>query len=187
MNVHGGRPYNAGEIGQMVEAYNTGVVFDKTDIERFLNTNLKIMWNGDKAKPHFANSNWKLPMPLGPDGKPLPPETNSPAARLWTGLSQFSQDDPGPGRRPRSGAGGGRAPRLLRPPLLRREGREGLRLALLPFLQEPDGRGRPAQRRQEGQLHHHPVQGPHPAGPLRDRPLQRGRQGEDPGHPSGQD
>ena len=91
MNVHGGRPYAAGEIGQMVEAYNTGVVFDKTDIERFLNTNLKVMWNGDKAKPHFANSNWKLPMPLGPDGQPLPPEMNSPAGVLWTGLSQFSQ------------------------------------------------------------------------------------------------
>ena len=92
MNVHGGRPYNAGEIGQMVEAYNTGVVFDKTDIERFLNTNLKIMWNGDKAKPHFNIANWKLPMGVGPDGKPLPPETNSPGAQLWTGLSQFSQE-----------------------------------------------------------------------------------------------
>jgi hypothetical protein len=92
MNVHPGRPYAAGEIGQMVEAYNTGVVFDKTDIERFINTNLKVMWNGDKAKPHFSNSNWKLPMPLGPDGKSLPPEVNSSAAQLWTGLSQFSQE-----------------------------------------------------------------------------------------------
>ncbi len=92
MNVHGGRPYAAGEIGQMVEAYNTGVVFDKTDIERFLNTNLKVMWNGDKAAPHFSNSNWKLPMPFGPDGKPLPPEVNSAAGQLWTGLSQFSQE-----------------------------------------------------------------------------------------------
>ncbi|MGD1002808.1 MAG: hypothetical protein ABSA67_19130 [Candidatus Brocadiia bacterium] len=91
MNVHGGRPYNAGEVGQMVEAYNTGIVFDKTDIERFLNTNLKIMWNGDKAHPHFNIANWKLPMGVGPDGKPLPPETNSPGAQLWTGLSQFSQ------------------------------------------------------------------------------------------------
>jgi len=92
MNVHPGRPYAAGEVGQMVEAYNTGIVFDKTDIERFINTNLKIMWNGDKANPHYSNSNWKLPMPLGPDGKPLPPEVNSAAARLWTGLSQFSQE-----------------------------------------------------------------------------------------------
>jgi hypothetical protein len=92
MNVHGGRPYAAGEIGQMVEAYNTGVVFDKTDIERFLNTNLKVMWNGDKDKPHFANSNWRLPMPPGPDGKPLAPEANSAAGQLWTGLLQFSQD-----------------------------------------------------------------------------------------------
>ncbi len=100
MNVHGGRPYNAGEVGQMMEAYNTGVVFDKTDIERFLNTNLKIMWNGDKAKPHFSIANWKLPMPNGPDGKPLPLETNSPGAQLWSGLAQFSQTirDLGAGR-----------------------------------------------------------------------------------------
>jgi hypothetical protein len=76
----------------MVEAYNTGVVFDKTDIERFINTNLKVMWNGDKDKPRFANSNWRLPMPPGPDGKPLPPEVNSAAGQLWTGLLQFSQD-----------------------------------------------------------------------------------------------
>ena len=92
MNVHGGRPYNAGEVGQMVEAYNTGVVFDKTDIERFLNTNLKVMWNSDKDKPHFAIANWKLPMPLGKDGKPPPPEANSPGAVLWTALAPFSQD-----------------------------------------------------------------------------------------------
>jgi hypothetical protein len=97
MNVHGGRPYNAGEVGQMVEAYNTGVVFDKTDIERFLNTNLKIMWNGDKTHPHFSIANWKLPMPPG-----SAPETNSPGAVLWTALSQFSQtirDLAGEGRR----------------------------------------------------------------------------------------
>ncbi|MGA2498553.1 MAG: hypothetical protein ABSH20_12470 [Tepidisphaeraceae bacterium] len=87
MNVHGGRPYQTGEIGQMVEAYNTGVVFDKTDIERFINTNLKGMWNGDKANPKFANSNWRLPMPPGPDGKPLPPETTAAAGqRLRRGV-----------------------------------------------------------------------------------------------------
>ena len=79
MNVHGGRPYNAGEIGQMVEAYNTGVVFDKTDIERFLNTNLKIMWNGDKAKPHFSIANWKLPMPTVPTASRFPRRPTAPA------------------------------------------------------------------------------------------------------------
>ena len=91
MNVHGGRPYQAGEVPQIVEAYQTGVVFDKTDIERIINTNLKIMWNGDKAKPKFANSNWLLPVPPGPDGKAPVPDANSPAGRLWTGLLPFSQ------------------------------------------------------------------------------------------------
>jgi hypothetical protein len=108
MSVHPARPYAAGEIGQMVEAYNTGLVFDKTDMERFINTNLKIMWNGDKAKPHYSNSNWKLPMPPGPDGKPLPPEVESHAAQLWTGLAQFSQEirDLAGGRGRRSAAEG---------------------------------------------------------------------------------
>jgi hypothetical protein len=91
MNVHGDRPYQAGEVPQIVEAYNTGVVFDKTDIERILNTNLKVMWNGDAAKPKFANSNWLLPLPPGPDGKAPAPDGNSKAGQLWTGLAQFSQ------------------------------------------------------------------------------------------------
>ena len=184
MNVHPSRAYAAGEVGQMVEAYNTGVVFDKTDIERFLNTSLKIMWNGDKAKPHYENSNWKLPMPLGPDGKPLPPEVNSAAARLWTGLAQFSQTI----RDLEGGGGRGRAAGNERPISFDRlycaeKDAKVFRLALLPLLQEPDGRGCPAQHRQEGELGHPFVQGSHPAGPVRDRPLQPGRQGEDPGHP----
>ena len=188
MNVHGGRPYNAGEIGQMVEAYNTGVVFDKTDIERFLNTNLKVMWNGDKAKPHFSIANWKLPMPNGPDGKPLPLETNSPGAQLWSGLAQFSQTirDLGAART-RAGETSER-PKISFDRLYCAE--KDAKVFDWPYyhsLPEPDRRGGPAQRRQEGQLDHHSLQGPHPAGPLRDRPLQRGRQGEDPGNPSWSD
>jgi hypothetical protein len=87
VNVHGDRPYQAGEVPQIVEAYDTGVVFDKADIERILNTNLKIMWNGDKDKPRFANSNWRLP---APPGAPTP-DANSKAGQLWTGLLPFSQ------------------------------------------------------------------------------------------------
>jgi hypothetical protein len=63
MNVHGYRNYQAGEIGQIVEAYHTGVVFTKTDIQRIINTNLKVMWNQDKAAPKFVNSNADLPEP----------------------------------------------------------------------------------------------------------------------------
>lgn len=49
--------YTAREVGQIVEAYHYGVVFDETDIRRMINTNLKLMWNGDKENPKFISSN----------------------------------------------------------------------------------------------------------------------------------
>jgi hypothetical protein len=61
MNVHGFRNYQAGEIHQIVEAYNTGIVFDQNDIQHIINTNLEVMWNQDKTNPKYVNSNAKLP------------------------------------------------------------------------------------------------------------------------------
>jgi hypothetical protein len=90
MNVHGDRPYQAGEIHQIAEAYETGVVFSKLDMERIINTNLKIMWNGDKAKPKFANSNWQLPPPPA-TAEARKAEYDSKSGRLWDGLLPFSQ------------------------------------------------------------------------------------------------
>ncbi len=55
--------YQASEVGKIVEAYNYGCVFDETDIKRIINTNLKVMWNGDKVHPKYFNSNG-----LGADG-----------------------------------------------------------------------------------------------------------------------
>jgi hypothetical protein len=49
--------YQAGEVGKIVFAFQHGIVFDKQDIQRILNTNLKVMWNGDKVNPKFINSN----------------------------------------------------------------------------------------------------------------------------------
>jgi hypothetical protein len=49
--------YQAGEVGKIVYAYHHGIVFDKQDMQRILNTNLKVMWNGDKLNPKFINSN----------------------------------------------------------------------------------------------------------------------------------
>ena len=63
----------------MVEAYHTGVVFDETDIRRILNTNLKVMWNGNLAEPKFRNSNATLPG-VNP---------NQTAGTLWTALADF--------------------------------------------------------------------------------------------------
>ena len=98
MNVHGYRNYQAGEIGQIVEAYHTGVVFTKTDIERIINTNLKVMWNGDKTAPKFVNSNADLPVPAMTEAEKkarAEAEAANPYAKegragcLWTGLLDF--------------------------------------------------------------------------------------------------
>jgi hypothetical protein len=49
--------YQAGEVGKIVEAYHYGIVFDKQDMQRILNTNLNVMWNKDRENPVFINSN----------------------------------------------------------------------------------------------------------------------------------
>ena len=100
MNVHGYRNYQAGEIGQIAEAYHTGIVFTPLDIQRIINTNLKVMWNGDAAAPKWINSNALLPQPkLTPEElkKQQEEEAANPYARegrageLWTALDPFSQ------------------------------------------------------------------------------------------------
>jgi hypothetical protein len=49
--------YQASEVGRIVTAYHYGIVFDQQDTQRIINTNLKVMWNGDKKNPIFINSN----------------------------------------------------------------------------------------------------------------------------------
>jgi hypothetical protein len=88
IGVHPYRDYQDSEVTQMVDAYHTGVVFDKTDIERILNLNLKVMWDGNKANPFFRNSNctvpgYELPTPTG--------EYTRVAGTLWTALADFDQ------------------------------------------------------------------------------------------------
>jgi hypothetical protein len=85
IGVHPYRNYQSGEVAKIVEAYDTGIVFDRQDIERILNTNLKAMWNGDRLDPKFRNSNSTLPWPPG-----AAPENNT-AGALWTALLPFSQ------------------------------------------------------------------------------------------------
>ena len=84
VQVHPERNYQAGEIDDIVEAYHSGMVFDRTDIERIVNTNLKVMWNGDREKPAFANSN-------NPHSKYRKPRKGKKAGTLWTGLFDFSK------------------------------------------------------------------------------------------------
>ncbi|MEP6951641.1 MAG: hypothetical protein ABI863_20280 [Ginsengibacter sp.] len=88
--------YQAREVERIAEAYHYGIVFDKQDIKRIINTNLGVMWNKDKVHPKFINSNG-----LGADN-----DTTGIAAfqaawghstvfknagELWTGLLDFDQ------------------------------------------------------------------------------------------------
>ena len=88
--------YQAGEVGMIAEAYHYGIVFDKQDIQRIINTNLEVMWNKDKENPKFINSNG-----LGADGDTVGlaafqrtyghSNAVKNGGQLWTGLLDFSQ------------------------------------------------------------------------------------------------
>ncbi len=88
--------YQASEVGKIVQAYNYGCVFDEQDMKRILNTNLKVMWNGDKVNPKFINSNG-----LGADGDTLGlagfqkayghSKVVKNGGELWTALLPFDQ------------------------------------------------------------------------------------------------
>ena len=85
MAVHPYRNYQAGEIGEIVEAYHSGIVFKKTDIQRIINTNLEVMFNGSMDNPKFRNSNAALP------GYKAPKRAGKRAGTLWTALNDFSE------------------------------------------------------------------------------------------------
>jgi hypothetical protein len=88
VNVHPYRPgYQAMEVGQIAEAYHTGIVFDSTDIQRIINTNLEVMWNKSMEHPEFIISNGNRPDTSDRN------EENAVAGRglLWSSLSDFSQ------------------------------------------------------------------------------------------------
>jgi hypothetical protein len=74
--------YQSREVGQMVEAYHHGIVFDETDIKRLINTNLDVMWNKDTENPAFTNSNVAH--------RPVK-EGEKPTGALWTSLLGFDQ------------------------------------------------------------------------------------------------
>ncbi|MEX0885390.1 MAG: PEP-CTERM sorting domain-containing protein [Phycisphaeraceae bacterium] len=83
INVHPNRNYQAGEVAEIVEAYHAGIVFDEDDIQRILNTNLDVMWNGSLSNPDFTNSNANIV----PGGL----ASNVTAGTLWRSLADFDQ------------------------------------------------------------------------------------------------
>lgn len=94
VNVHPYRNYQAGEVHEIAEAYHSGITFTRLDIQRIINTNLRVMWNGDRENPEWRNSNYavqmdvygELPIKEAPGG-----HFPSLAGTLWTGLADFSE------------------------------------------------------------------------------------------------
>lgn len=86
VNVHPYRNYQAGELENIVEAYHSGIVFDRVDIERMVRTNLKVMWNGDLDDPKWRNSDARGPWEAPP---PPPDGWKGRAGTLWSALRDF--------------------------------------------------------------------------------------------------
>jgi len=83
VGVHPERNYQSGEVSNILKAYNAGIVFTEEDIRGIVNTNLKMMWNGDGSKPLFANSNADLLGPMTPAAY-----AGKHAGDLWGALAQ---------------------------------------------------------------------------------------------------
>jgi len=84
--------YQASEVKQIVEAYHTGVVFSKKDIQRIINTNMEVMWNQDTVNPAFINSNGALPDVAGMSDFLNEHKTGNRAKNqgtLWSALIDF--------------------------------------------------------------------------------------------------
>lgn len=47
------------EVNLMVSLYHHDVVFDRTDIDRIVKTQMEVCWNGDEAKPVYLNVDGK--------------------------------------------------------------------------------------------------------------------------------
>jgi hypothetical protein len=83
VGVHPERNYQTGEVSNILKAYNAGIVFTQEDIQGIANTNLKMMWNQDRQRPRFANSNADL---LG--GVTPAAFEGEHAGELWGALAQ---------------------------------------------------------------------------------------------------
>jgi hypothetical protein len=59
-SVHYGQEHKGGyyadTVAQAVLLYQHGVVFDKTDMDRFVKTQMSVCWNGDVANPKWART-----------------------------------------------------------------------------------------------------------------------------------
>lgn len=89
--THPYRDYQAGEVSEFVEAWESGLVFTDADIKRLVQTNLA-MWNGDTQDPEWTNSDHRVNRAAVADWSPSDPSAHGyprSAGRLWHALTRF--------------------------------------------------------------------------------------------------
>ena len=91
VGTHPYRDYQKGEVSEFVEAYHSGLVFTRADMERLARTNVR-MWNGDGDPPTWVNSDFAANRAAVPEWTPPDPKKHgSPrsAGTLWRALADF--------------------------------------------------------------------------------------------------
>ncbi|HHW10929.1 MAG TPA: hypothetical protein GXX29_13260, partial [Firmicutes bacterium] len=78
VGVHPTASYQTNETWDIAEAYLSGIVFTEEDIQRIINTNLKVMWNQDRTAPAYRSSSAGI-------------QSTSDAGALWPALAYFDQ------------------------------------------------------------------------------------------------
>ena len=94
VGTHPYRDYQQGEVSEFVEAYHSGLVFSRADMERLVRTNLS-MWNGDRSDPDWVNSDVAANRAAAPDWEmPDPSAHGYPrlAGTLWRALAPFDDE-----------------------------------------------------------------------------------------------
>ena len=89
--THPYRDYQAGEVSEFVEAYHSGLVFTKADIERLVRSNQR-MWQAEDEE--WRNSDFLVNRAAVPEWEPSDPAQHGhprSAGTLWASLTEFDQ------------------------------------------------------------------------------------------------
>ena len=87
VNVHPFRNYQEGEVQYITEAYHSGITFTKEDMQRIVNTNIK-MYRGGKE---WVNSNNAVRAAAKIKMTQAVSESKEKAGTLWGALTEFDQ------------------------------------------------------------------------------------------------
>jgi hypothetical protein len=82
--IHPKGGYYGTDVGYVAACYNHGILFDRMDIEKLIQTNTEFMLRGEDASPQFTNIDGSFKVYEEADKKSFG------HGSLWTSLAQFS-------------------------------------------------------------------------------------------------